>query len=244
MPRLSSLGSALRSQCIPSAFSQGTRDGFVCREAVVVDALMKRAVFDSRDGAQLTDRQGLSVVLVGLRSARVLPLLQHRCPSAVLRLVVPVVVDAFNRVLRRGTWSHVGAESADIIQPFGAHDDASAAVMLKLWGLRVAAAFLDACPNLVFRCSAQSVAELRVKAATRAFQATVGLAPYQIPSRVRMNLPAHALTICAQECGFYLAKRLQDRPVTKDISRSNLRQFVSHWVSIVFHIPSAKPCLA
>lgn len=65
---------------------------------------------------------------VTLSGAPVPGLLALCCPSAVLRAVRAVVVDAVNRVQRRGAHPHVGVESLEVI-PRGADRDTAPAVV-------------------------------------------------------------------------------------------------------------------
>ena len=69
-------------------------------------------------------------VVDGQQSARtpVVGLFDTCGPAAILWRVVTVVVLAFNRVLRAGTWSHISQEGRETLSPLWAHGDASAAI--------------------------------------------------------------------------------------------------------------------
>jgi hypothetical protein len=73
-----------------------------------------------------------------------------RGPSTVARLVIPVVVDAIDRVLTRRFRTHVSVEGREVIQPTVANPDSSAAVIGPLRGSRVQATALHRIPRSVF----------------------------------------------------------------------------------------------
>jgi hypothetical protein len=64
-------------------------------------------------------------------TSRVQTLLGARCPAAIVRRVIAVVVAAIERVLRGWPRAHIGEESHEIVTPAVAHPNAAAAVALK-----------------------------------------------------------------------------------------------------------------
>lgn len=79
----------------------------------------------------------------------VVSLLCFGCPAAILWRIRTIVVDAFDGVLRRGAWPHVGIESGERITPTVAHDNAATTIMPIHSGARIIAAGLDAYPDVV-----------------------------------------------------------------------------------------------
>lgn len=72
-------------------------------------------------------------------------------PTAVVRFIAAIVIDAIQRVLRAGLQSHVTQKVHERILPTGADSYASAAIALKLCGGRLIAASFHVCPCDVFR---------------------------------------------------------------------------------------------
>jgi hypothetical protein len=68
--------------------------------------------------------------------SRVHALICHRGPAAVSGLVMPFIVDPFNRVVGR-TWSHIFQKQTEIITPTRAHRNAPGAIILKVFRLRI-----------------------------------------------------------------------------------------------------------
>ncbi len=72
-----------------------------------------------------------------------------RGPAAISRLIVFVVVDAFDRCVR---WSrsHICVEQFERVFPAVAHRDAAASVVSKLFNVGIEAAALGSLPTLIF----------------------------------------------------------------------------------------------
>src|SRR5947208_524135 len=62
----------------------------------------------------------------------VVRLLLWRCPSTVAGFVVPVIVDAINRMTCRRAFSHVAEERFETRSPAGADADSAAAIEIKM----------------------------------------------------------------------------------------------------------------
>ncbi len=80
----------------------------------------------------------------------VVALNQSRGPDAVIRAVRPIIVGAFDHVLRRGSWPHVGIERGEVVSPAVAHRDASTAVIWITHTIRVMASLAHLTPHPVF----------------------------------------------------------------------------------------------
>lgn len=100
---------------------------------------------------------GGSLAAPRTRRASILVLLQARRPSAILRRVRAVVVDAINGQI--GGWArpHVAIERLEAGGPRVADRYTSPAVALEVLALRVKATVLNASPNPVFRGVAHAV---------------------------------------------------------------------------------------
>src|SRR5688500_17876080 len=86
-----------------------------------------------------------------LLPARVAVLFQPRRPAHVARLVVAVVIDAIERVLRRRSRSDMGEEGGEARAPFVANANSATAVVLPEGTLLVFAAIDRLVPGAVLR---------------------------------------------------------------------------------------------
>lgn len=100
--------------------------------APVLQALMAASVFDQH-GPSLID----ALFLGG-------------GPAAILRCITEGVVEAVNRVLRRGAWPHVSVEGFKRIKPTLADGHASPAVAIKIGATGIRASFNQSSPRTVF----------------------------------------------------------------------------------------------
>lgn len=91
------------------------------------------------------------------RLSPVVGLLFRGRPTTVARSVWPVVVDAVDRVLSLGTWTHVFQKLREVIQPFRGNRDASTPVPGEVWRLRVEAPILHPLPCVIFDGLAETV---------------------------------------------------------------------------------------
>lgn len=110
----------------------------------------------AQDCPPFLNRLGFSVVGDGSIRAFVLALFQPRGPSAIPRLVMAVVVDAIERVIRRAV-AHVGKKCLKVVSPLLGHTNAATAVVIRVFMARVVAAFFRLKPRAVFPSSASSV---------------------------------------------------------------------------------------
>jgi len=91
-------------------------------------------------------------------------LLRWRCPSAISRFVVTVIIDAFNHQSRRRL-AHVVCELSEVIAPRVTHGYASSAVSRVAMVGCVVAASLGVIPDSVKRCSTFTVCGVGVSSA-------------------------------------------------------------------------------
>lgn len=99
-------------------------------------------------------------------------LLSVRCPSAVARLVVSVVILAVNRVFRRGAWTHVFQKRIKRSSPSWANRNSSSAVIRKCVVAMVFAAVNHSAPHAVFRNLVAWIVACRAAGATLGRYAT------------------------------------------------------------------------
>jgi hypothetical protein len=109
------------------------------------------------DVSPICQRFRHAVVRYQLCFSRVSDLLGFSCPSAVLRKVAFVVVNAINRVLRGRGFTHVRQKRLKVIKPSVAHRDASATVVMESMVARVMATSLHAAPSVVCLCASPSI---------------------------------------------------------------------------------------
>jgi len=89
--------------------------------------------------------------------APIVGLFFSRGPSAVARLVVAVIVDALDRMLRRGAWPHVSEELRKILSPTVGHGDPSATVAMVIRVILFVATTLGVEPRLILGGAGASV---------------------------------------------------------------------------------------
>jgi hypothetical protein len=82
--------------------------------------------------------------------ARIVALFSAGSPSAIVRGVRPVIVNALDRMLRRWPLSHVGEEVVEGRVPSLAHDNPAPAIVRVDMGVGIVASGADASPYLVF----------------------------------------------------------------------------------------------
>lgn len=104
------------------------------------------------------ERFGLPLVANQFAVSSVVGLFFKSCPSAIVRLVVPVVIrKTVKGVSERRTRAHVLKESFEVVEPTVADRDASSSVSVVGMIFRIAASFFDALPNFKFSTFAHSM---------------------------------------------------------------------------------------
>jgi hypothetical protein len=82
-----------------------------------------------------------------------------RCPSAIIRRVVAVVVDAINRKMRAWPTTHIRQKVCETLLPSLANFNSPSAVIGKCMIVRISASSLHCLPNEVFRMLIEAVLE-------------------------------------------------------------------------------------
>ena len=86
------------------------------------------------------------------------PMLLQPCgPVAIVRLITARVIAAFDCVLWRRLWSHVGVERGKVIEPSVADRNAVRAVIVEHWAAWIQTPLLHRCPRSVLWRSGFSV---------------------------------------------------------------------------------------
>lgn len=158
-------------------------------------------------------------------------LLRMRRPSAVLRRVRPVVVDALDRVLG-WTRSHVCEKRIERLAPAVTDCDTASAVELVIASIRIQAARLHGLPRAVFACALipDAGAVLRATASHSVNRETATTARLAVEQFLRVDV-AHGATIATTRPSSQLVDgwgRAQNQPsaeATSDKIDAQDRQF-------------------
>ncbi len=126
-------------------------------------------VGETESSTPFGNRQALAVELNNSARPTVLCLFVSGCPTAVARLIVAVVVDAFNGVLGRRHVAHVGEKVLKGCCPAGANLDPPATVDFEMRASRIRASLNNALPAAEFGGLALSMRgdSIPVKASAR-----------------------------------------------------------------------------
>ncbi len=237
MPRLNSL----RAQSVPSALSQGPIDGFLYRQAHVIEPLVKRAVFHPSHLAQLRHGDGSALIGKHPNIATVSGLLGAFNPLAVGRLIVTVVVNTLDGVIVRWSRPNISVKPSEVLSPLLTDGDASSTIVLERFSFAVQAALQNAGPHLVFRTLAHAV-DNWARSLLIALPALMRATSNQVPDSVRVEFAAGALAD-----GFQAVRNLNEfdnRPLAEHVPDGYGRQFSFQWALIVSQSLSGETCRA
>lgn len=154
-----------RRQCLLSIPVQG------------VNALANRRRVQASNECPLSDSARRAVQRQQSIRSRIVILVNSIGPSAVVRRVWPVVVDAIERMTNRAT-PHIGKESLVVVVPFRAHGNPARPIGSIAFALRIVASPFRVLPTSIFaRCSDCGVAVCSVPTVLARFarQAATGL---------------------------------------------------------------------
>lgn len=154
-------------------------------------------------------------------------------PLAVFGGIVPIIVDAVQRVLRRGPWSHIGEEVSKRRHPPAADYNPPASVSVVMDGLRVVASVLHALPRIVFPGSTQAVFRFTAWRPVAATSASFGRARSERLANNISKLPAVA---SAMPNAFLVAIR------ENSFKNHQLPKSLPNQISSRVHIPPYTPC--
>ena len=141
---------------------------------------------------QVFQRASKSAEGVFLRSALVVSLFLARCPSAIGRFVISVIVDSVNRMLSRGPESHIGMEVFEGIKPALTDCDSSSAVDAIAMIVQPRASVDHIGPDTVFRRFTHLVCGFCGQHFS--FDASARVCALKISSLDQFDCPTRALT--------------------------------------------------
>lgn len=95
-----------------------------------------------------------------------------RCPAAVDRVVVAVVIDSIKGVFRRWAWPHVTQKRLERVSPLVAHLDPTSTPLRKVGRFGIIAAVLHSFPCVVFTGTTQTVSAVSFLGSLKAQTAT------------------------------------------------------------------------
>jgi hypothetical protein len=114
------------------------------------EATAHSLVLHSKLATPSSQRTNLTANFDCSRARSIVGLLFLRRPAAIFWAVVPIVIDAINRMFKRWARTHVAIEVFERISPTIANGYSTTPVSRKLAALRVVASLLHCSPNVVF----------------------------------------------------------------------------------------------
>ena len=116
---------------------------------VHLESVRNKTGIASESSSPLSQGHGDPFVGYKFTSAGVVLLLLYRCPPAIFRRVVAIVVDAVNRVIGGRFFAHIRKKVRKGIYPFITDSNTPASVIMKTFVIFVATAVFHAHPNRV-----------------------------------------------------------------------------------------------
>lgn len=144
------------TECSSSRTVKDRRREHVVNGPSDVEAIIESPSVDPEVGSPVGNGLRYSVEGNLSCSSSVSKLVGTGCPSAVVRRVTLVVIDALKRVFGWAR-SHIGVERLKRVSPAVAHRDTSAAVVCERGSLRAIASAASHHPTVVFRRAASAV---------------------------------------------------------------------------------------
>lgn len=123
---------------------------------------------NTQTAGPIRQAQCLSIHRQETIAARIICLFLIGGPTTIAWRIWTIIIDTINGVIFR-PWSHVTNELHRVSAPLIGHCNAAASITRVSFAVRLVAAFLDACPDLVFLCIRQAmcqIAALMTKTAT------------------------------------------------------------------------------
>lgn len=124
--------------------------GFFNRPATAIEPAPQKVLSNLQASGLCRNRQGFAVVFNKACPSRVLALFDLGGPSHVIRFVVAVVVNAFERVVGRGAPADVAEEGCKGLLPLFRDGNAAPSIVFKRGMVGVAAARFHGRPRRVF----------------------------------------------------------------------------------------------
>ena len=133
----------------PSARPDGLGQSALYRPVVMRQPQVKHVHLYAKFSRPLGYGQRLAVECQITVIALIARLFRNRCPAAIARLIVTVIVDTVNRMLRARARPHVGKEGLVGISPPLADGNAAAAVPMPVMAFGVGATVDHVAPSLI-----------------------------------------------------------------------------------------------
>lgn len=167
----------------------GFSDCTVQRPAQSIDALMQHWVAQPKMLRQMLQGASDAIVRIQHSASLVLSLNSWLGPSAVRRLVMSISVNTIQRMLPRGSSSHIAKEGSKIIPPSVAHGNSTRSVSLVIRAFRVFASGLHVGPCEKLRGVGHAM-RLRPLDKLLGPKASAGMRMLQVRARNVDNSPA------------------------------------------------------
>jgi hypothetical protein len=191
---------------------QRNRQGFVYAPAAV-QAFFEHMVSHPYRLRPLVERARLAAKGQPSISTRIVGLFAAWRPRAIVWRIGPIVVVALDGMLRRGTGSHVGIESREVL-PLVADLNTAASIVLIGATRRLITALAHALPDFMFRRAAASMGQAR-RACAFALQAAATLRNAQ-GQITRENFFLFSACTSTQPCMATRGGSMQDRQPMED----------------------------
>lgn len=145
------------------------------------------------------------------------------CPATVARFVIPIVVDAFNRVSWRRPWPHIVKKCREAGQPSLANSYASPSIIVEVFRLRVSASGLHANPSSKLNGPTFPMGgEFCGRGVSRKATARFNASGFEVLAKTNLRRPAvaHAIPRCLPGLGIR-------RPANNNQAMKTLASYVN-----------------
>ena len=136
-----------------------SRECFFNREMPAAQSLLDSDLRDAGFSAPLGDGLGFAVERNAMIGPFIVGLFAMQYPARVFLGIWTIIVDAVEFVFRRWPWAAIRVKGHEVSEPAVAHVNASGAVVLVVFVLRICATVNHVLPNSVLRRIGQSMCE-------------------------------------------------------------------------------------
>ena len=141
----------------PQLKASGRRHGCLDVPSKFVDALVNNTPIERVFTCPISQRFRFAAPRDQDRIAVIVGLLNRCRPTNIARLVIPVVVDAIDRVFTARPRSHISQEVHEVVAPRRGHLDAAAAIVLPRRIVWITAALFCVMPSSIYGSAAHAV---------------------------------------------------------------------------------------
>ena len=216
----------------PSPGANGLRQGPFYRPVIMGQSEVKHVHLYAKFSRPLGYGQRLAVECQITVIALIARLFCNRCPAAIARLIVAVIVDAVDRVCGGRPWPHVLVERREGIAPPLTYNNPAAAVARPVLALGILAAFNHVSPYLVFGELGIAVNRIAEALATAACRCSV-------PKVTANNGPFLAARATTKPQGLALrvvANVANDRPVSPLLPGHVISHVLGYGYNLLSHV--------